>query len=388
MARYLSLLMHPDRELFGFDYFDSLQSAKAKAAAAVAAAATPADAPAGTTSLAACAHSDADDASDADDPHGDGHSTSDCNDAEGDPEDVDDDDVSDDGSVAQRKPTNRHHKSPGTGLRKARPGTQPNVARARSGKKKTKCAKSAGSTLFELSPVTPRSRAELEIVLQILQDEQGRKTKLTMKEYEATARRYNAAVYQLYCKGSATAAGEVRYAPTTASLLQQCFRKERSAASRLQHEMALAHTAAAEDDATATSTLHQSIQNVIEASDAAADAANTLAAMPSSVPLTPRKRQRRSRDKENSTKHTRFEGNFRRQTIEVRLSDIRSWSESARTLPVRTLRRLARKLGVGGSCRKRPVVLVADVTRAWERDHPNTEVLTLDPEVQPEQGTE
>jgi hypothetical protein len=103
--------------------------------------------------------------------------------------------------------------------------------------------KSAGSTLFEPSPVTPQSRAELEIALQILQDEQGRKTKLTLKEYEATVRRYNAAVYQLYSKGGATGAGEVRYAPTAvsqaASLLHQCqcFRKERSAASRLRCNM-------------------------------------------------------------------------------------------------------------------------------------------------------
>ena len=374
---------HAYREDFGFEYFDSQQSMKAKAAAAVAAAAAPADARAGTTSLDACAHSDADVASDADDPHGDGHSTSDCNDAEGDPEDVSDDDVSDDGCVAQRK---RQPKQPGTGPRERRSGTMPNVPQgpSRSGKKKTRCTKSAGSNFFELSPVTPHSRAELAIVLEIIQDVQGRKTKLTLKEYEATARRYNAAVFQLFAQGSSTAAAEVRYAPTTASLLQQYFQKERGAASRMRQESALAHAAPAEDDATATSTLRQSIQNVLEASDAAADAADTLAAMPSSAPLPSTKRKRR--DEQASTKHSRFEENARRQTIEVRLSDIQS--ESERMLPVRTLRRLASKLGMGGCNRKKALDLVADVRRAWERDYPNTEVLTLDPEIQPEPGTE
>jgi hypothetical protein len=296
-----------------------------------------------------------------------------------DPNDVDDDDVSDDGSVAQRKPTHRQRK---------RPGTMAGVAQGGSGKKKTRFTKSAGSTLFELSPVTPQSHAELAIVLQIIQEEQGRKPKLTLKEYEATAHRYNAAVFELFHQGSVSSAREVRYAPTTASLLQQFFRKERSAASRLQQkialEMALAHTATAKDDATATSTLRRSIQNVIEASDAAADAADTLAAMPSSAPLHFWKRQLGSRDGEKNSKHRRFEERFRRQTLDVRLSDIQSWSD--RTLPVRTLRRLAGKLGLSYSRKKTPEI-VADVKRAWERDHPNTEILTLEPEVQPEPGT-
>ena len=147
--------------------------------------------------------------------------------------------------------------------------------------------------------------------------------------------------------------------------------------------MALAQATTAEDDATATSTLRRSIQNVLEASDAAADAADTLAAMPSSAPLASRKRQRR--DGQASTKHSRFEENARRQTIEVRLSDIQS--ESERTLPVRTLRRLAGKLGVVACNRKQTLVLVADVRRAWERDYPNTEVLTLDPEIELKPGT-
>jgi hypothetical protein len=43
---------------------------------------------------------------------------------------------------------------------------------------------------------------------------------------------------------------------------------------------------------------------------------------------------------------------------------------------------------MGGCNRKKVVDLVADVRRAWERDYPNTEVLTLDPEIQPEPGTE
>jgi hypothetical protein len=142
---------HPYREEFGFDYFDSQESKKAKAAAAVAAAAAPADARAGTTPLDACAHSDADDASDVDDPHGDGHSTSDSKDAEGDPEDVDDDDVSDDACVAQRK---RQPKQPGTGPRERRSGTMPYVAqgRSRSGKKKTRCTKSARHQLLRAKP--------------------------------------------------------------------------------------------------------------------------------------------------------------------------------------------------------------------------------------------
>ena len=372
---------HPYREEFGFDYFDSQESKKAKAAAAIAAAAAPADARAGTTPLDACAHSDADDASDAD---GDGHSTSDSKDAEGDPEDVDDDDVSDDACVAQRK---RQPKQPGTGPRERRSGTMPCVAQggSRSGKKKTRCTKSAGTNFFELSPVTPHSRAELAIVLQIIQDVQGRKTKLTLKAYKDTAQRYNAAVFQLYAQASSTAVAEVRYAPTTASLLQKYFQQERGAASRMRQESALAHAAPAEDDATATCTVRQSIRNVLEASDAAADAADTLAAMPASAPPPSRKRSKRT-DGQASTKHSRFEENARRQTIEVRLTDIQS--ESERTPPVRTLRRLASKLGMGGCNKKKAVDLVADVRRAWERDYPNTEVLTLDPEIQPKPGTE
>ena len=129
----------------------------------------------------------------------------------------------------------------------------PNVpqGRSRSGKKKTRCTKSAGSNVFELSPVTPHSRAELAIVLEIIQDVQGRKTKLTLKEYEATARRYNAAVFQLFAQGSSTAAAEVRYAPTTASLLQKYLQQERGAASRMRQESALAHAASSRQRASA-----------------------------------------------------------------------------------------------------------------------------------------
>ena len=123
----------------------------------------------------------------------------------------------------------------------------PNVPQgpSRSGKKKTRCTKSAGTNFFELSPVTPHSRAELAIVLQIIQDVQGRKTKLTLKAYEDTAQRYNAAVFQLFAQGSSTAATEVRYAPTTASLLQKYLQQERGAASRMRQESALAHAAPA-----------------------------------------------------------------------------------------------------------------------------------------------